>query len=99
MKLADQSKLDSLPNFIEGQFLVDNVVTVVTVRPYSLLSTIGEIGGILAFLLKVSIIFSFIHQRRFEYKMRLSQNTNELDFKKVFTFNNFNQALSTIKEL
>lgn len=77
--------------------MIDPFVTVVTITPSrTLIATLSEIGGLLVIFRFFILIFVFVHQKMFERKMRNDSNKSEgddYDFKKVYSFENFNQAL------
>ena len=77
-------------------YYVDSVVTVVTIKPKSLIKTLSEIGGLLI-LLRVSMLIAFTHEKLFDCKMRKGKGDQD-DFKDVFTYDNFKETVDRVKE-
>ena len=81
-----------------SDYLIDPSVTLVTITPgRTLIGTLSQIGGLLVIFKFSTILLAFIHQKMFERTMRKEVTAD--DFKKVYSFSNFSEALIKIHEL
>lgn len=63
------------------------------------MTTLAEISGLLVLLKVISLFFSFIHQSLFDRELRKFEEVGERNYKEVFTYSNFKQALNDIETL
>ena len=76
--------------------MIDQEITVITNTPeITLIGTLSEIGGLIVVFRISAFILGYAHQYLFDRKMKMGDR----DFKSVYSFANFDDALKQIDQL
>ena len=73
---------------------IDPIIKIVTFKPKSLLQALSEIGGLLI-IFRISLLLVYAHEKFFDRELN---KTNSQNFKELFTFDNFRNALLEIEQ-